>query len=540
MPFEAIRFRRAGAALLVLALLAAPGVGAATKRPITETDLFNFVWIADPQISPDGQQVVFVRVTVDKKKEGYETALWIAPTNGGEPPRSFTSGPRDSSPRWSPDGSRIVFVRSVEKDEEEQPSQLYLIPTRGGEAVALTDIPDGAGSPAWSPDGKTIAFLNSAKEAELKKWREEGSKGKEESTAKKETGEEEEDRESDVRVVTQAVYRFNGGGYDDPSRRSHIWTIPAPAGVAGIQKPKQITSGELEEGDPVWSPDGSLIYFVADREKESYYQAPDSDIYAVPAGGGEVRRVVSINGPIGDVAVSPDGRRIAFTGFVNPEAPRSHNQPDLFVVDATPGAQARNLTASYDGDLLEGLAGDQHSPRGGRPQPLVWSQDGRWVYAVTGERGRVNLMRFGAVGGAIEPVTEGAQEIVSYTATRDGSRMAVVVSTATVINNLHVLDTASGRMTPVARPNQELFAQLDLTPPEEITYKSFDGKEIHAFVQKPPGFDPKKKYPVILNIHGGPHAAYGHVFFHEMHWMAAKGYVVIYPNPRASFIRSSQ
>jgi len=102
------------------------------------------------------------------------------------------------------------------------------------------------------------------------------------------------------------------------------------------------------------------------------------------------------------------------------------------------------------------------------------------------------------------------------------------------INDLHALDTATGRMTTVARPNQELFGELDLTAPEEITYKSFDGREIHAFVQKPPGFSPRKKYPVILNIHGGPHAAYGHVFFHEMHWMAAKGYVVLYPNPRGS------
>ncbi|HEV2843809.1 MAG TPA: hypothetical protein VG477_03105, partial [Thermoanaerobaculia bacterium] len=262
MSFEALRFRRAGAALFVLALLAAPV--SAAKRPITETDLFKFVWITDPRISPDGQQVVFTRVTVNEKKEGYDSALWIVPTSGGEPPRPFTTGPRDSAPRWSPDGSRIVFARAAEKGGERQPPQLYLIPTRGGEAVALTDIPDGAGGSAWSPDGKTIAFVNSAQEEELKKWRDDRNKGKEpkappvedekkdEKKEAEKTGEEK--RKSDVRVITRAVYRFNGGGYDDPTRVSHIWTVALPAGTE-IPEPKQITRGELGEGAPVWSPD---------------------------------------------------------------------------------------------------------------------------------------------------------------------------------------------------------------------------------------------------------------------------------------------
>ena len=141
--------RRTLAAVFVLALLGLPGIlPAAAKRPIAETDLFKFVWTADPQISPDGKQAVFVRVTVNDKKDGYDTALWIVPTDGSAEPRPFTSGPSDSSPRWSPDGTRIVFSRSAEKDGKGQPPQLYLISTQGGEAVALTRLPGGAGSPA--------------------------------------------------------------------------------------------------------------------------------------------------------------------------------------------------------------------------------------------------------------------------------------------------------------------------------------------------------------------------------------------------------
>lgn len=532
MRFEVLRVRRLGLSLLVLALLSPHALPAAEKRRITETDLFKFVWIANPQISPDGRQVVFVRVTVNEKKQGYDSALWIVPADGSEPPRPFTGGPRDGAPRWSPDGSRIVFTRSAERDGKPQPPQLYLISTQGGEAVSLTDLPEGAGAAAWSPDGKTIAFSSSANEKDLKKWKE--SREEKARAEEKDKKKDDEERESDVRVITRATYRFNNSGYLDFTRPSHLWTIAVPAPGAKAPEPKQITSGELDEDGPVWSPEGSQIYFVADRVKESAYTRPDSDLYAVPAKGGEIRRVLSIDGPMGDVAFSPDGRRVAFSGFLNPQADRSHDQTDLFVADAVPGGEARNLTAGYDYDVQEGLAADQHPPRGGRPQPIVWSADGRSLLVVCGERGRVNMKRIDAETGAVAPVTQGDQEIVSYSSTPDGSRMAVAVSNPLAITDLYALDTASGRLTPLARPNQELFAQLELTPPEEMIYKSFDGKEIQALVQKPPDFDAKKKYPLILNIHGGPHAAYGFAFFHEVQWMAAKGYVVLYPNPRGS------
>ncbi|MBW8874970.1 MAG: S9 family peptidase [Acidobacteria bacterium] len=534
--------RRAAAVLLTLLALVAPHVlAAADKRPIAETDLFKFVWTADPRISPDGKQVVYVRVTVSEKKDGYDTALWIVPADGSEPPRPFTSGPHDSSPRWSPDGSRVAFVRSAEKDG----SQIQLISTRGGEAVALTSLPKGAGNPVWSPDGKTIAFASSANEQDLKKWRTRKEKeAKDKAQNVRETGQDkaksakdekgEDERESDVRVITRAVYRFNSGGYGDTTRPGHLWTVAVSADGAAAPEPKQLTSGEFAEEGQEWSPDGSTLYFGSDRVKEPYYNDAESILYAVPAGGGESRQVFSFHGDLNDFTVSPDGRWIAFSGFANPDKPRSHNETDLFVIGTTPGAEARSLTTSYDGEIGEGIGSDQHSPRGGSPKPIVWSRDGRSLYVTTAEQGRANLARIDVATGALQPVTRGDQEVVSYSATPDGSRLALVLSTPTVLGDLYSLDTASGRLTPLARPNQELFSQLNLTPPEEIVYKSFDGKEVHAFVQKPADFDPAKKYPLILDIHGGPHSAYGYTFFHEMQWMAAKGYVVLYPNPRGS------
>jgi dipeptidyl aminopeptidase/acylaminoacyl peptidase len=516
MLFAPVRSRAAAAALLALALLALPAtLPAADKRPVTEADLFQFVWVADPQISPDGSQVAFVRVSINAEKTGYETALWIVPADGSAPARPFTSGPDDSGPRWSPDGRWIAFTRSG----EQKPPQVHLISAQGGEAFAITDLPRGAGAPAWSPDGKRIAFSSTTNDQDLAR--------------KKEGDKKPQEWESDVRVITSAIYRFNGAGYIDSDRPSQVWVVDVPAPGAKPAEARQLTRGEFNTGSPLWSRDGSQIYFHSLRVEEPYYNMPDDDVWSVPANGGEMRKAVDVDGPVGELAFAPDGR-IAFTGFVNPEKRRSYDKTDLLVLDGKAGATPRVLTAKYDGDVGSGLSGDQHAPRGGRPQPVIWSADGRSLIVVAVERGRANLKRIDVASGQVQAVTEGDQEISSYTATPNASRIAMVVSTPTVISDLYALDPATKSRKLLYQPNRELFTQLDLTEPEELVYKSFDGREIQAWIQKPPGFDPNKKYPLILNIHGGPHAAYGWVFFHEFQWMAAQGYVVIFPNPRGS------
>jgi dipeptidyl aminopeptidase/acylaminoacyl peptidase len=206
-------------ALAAVLTLAAPSP-AASKRPITETDLFRFVWVADPRLSPDGTQVAFVRVTVDAKKEGYDTAIWMVPVDGSQPARAFTSGPRDSAPRWSPDGKTIAFLRSGLKDDgKREPAQVHLIGAQGGEARAVSDVPQGAGAPAWSPDGKSLAFTCPANAKDLEKAR------------RKKTGEKDKDdeHESDVRVITRSAYRADGSGYVDSARPGHVWILDLPA-----------------------------------------------------------------------------------------------------------------------------------------------------------------------------------------------------------------------------------------------------------------------------------------------------------------------
>ncbi len=521
------RLRRYSLALTVLFVTTAPRGQAQAKRPITETDLFKFVWAADPQISPSGSQVAFVRVNVNEDKDRYETQIFIVPSDGSAAPRALTGGRNDRSPRWSPDGREIAFVRTPDPvDGKPKPAQIYLISMDGGEARALTAAPKGASSPVWSPDGHTIAFVSTPDTTPTKA-----------DSAKKSADSAQKKHVSDVRVITRAQYRWNGGGYTDPTEHAHLWTVPATIAPTGaLPTLKQITFGEFDEGEPVWANDGSRLYFTSNRRLEPYYESGGPELYSVPANGGSIVKVASMDGDIGTIALSPDGKRIAFTGSVNGKPLRSYDQPDLFIVDAAPGSTPRNLTANYDYDVESGIGSDQHPPRAGNGGGLIWSRDGKSIIVVTAENGRANLKRFSATDGKVDSVTTGDHEIVSYSASTDGTRIVTLISTAINIGDLFVVDANSPRAAPrrITRVNDGLFSTLDLSAPEEIWYNSFDGKRIQGWILKPPGFNASKKYPFILQIHGGPHAAYGSAFTHEFLWMAAKGYVVLYTNPRGS------
>jgi dipeptidyl aminopeptidase/acylaminoacyl peptidase len=535
---------RALSAFAALLLLALPAVAAPEKarRPIAETDLFRFVWVADPQISPDGRQVVFVRVTVAEDREGYESALWIVPADAGAPPRPFTAGPRDTSPRWSPDGRQVAFLRAGKgEDGKPQPAQLQVIPADGGEARPLTDVPRGAAAPVWSPDGRTLAFTSTANDADLAKQARRKAKGAKPADEKGEDGKAkeekkaEEERESDVRVITEARYRGDGQGYLDPERPAHLWAVEVPTDPAApLPTPRQLTRGEFAEGAPQWSADGARLYFTSTRVREAYYAPPDSDLWSVPAAGGEPAKVADVDGQISDFSPAPDGRSFALEVSPITAPVRSYNQPDLFLTPSGGSGDARNLTAGYDFDLGGSLTGDQRAPRGEHPSPLVWSRDGGAILTRTAEKGRATLVRVDAGTGAVTPLLPGDHEVMSYTATRGGTAFAVVLSTPVRIGDLFAFDPAASRTTQLTRFNDELFAELTLTPPEEIWYDSFDGRKIQTWVQLPPGHQPGQKHPLILNIHGGPHAAYGFTFDHEFQWMAAQGYAVLYPNPRGS------
>jgi dipeptidyl aminopeptidase/acylaminoacyl peptidase len=235
------------------------------------------------------------------------------------------------------------------------------------------------------------------------------------------------------------------------------------------------------------------------------------------------------------LSLSPDGKQVALVAATN-QPINSYTEPDLWVLDLTPNAKPRNVTAGFDFDIDGFVIGDSASPRAGGPNKPIWTADGKGVIAVYSKEGKRNLGLFDAATGSVTDLTSGNHGVTSFRATPDASKLVYVISTPTRVNDLFVLDHATPGATPkqLTNVNDDLFSKLNLTEPEEIWYDSFDGKRVQAWLQKPPGFDAHKKYPLILNIHGGPHVAYGHIFVHEFQWMAAKGYVVLYPNPRGS------
>jgi dipeptidyl aminopeptidase/acylaminoacyl peptidase len=396
----------------------------------------------------------------------------------------------------------------------------------GGEAWTITDLPKGASSPVWSPDGKRIAFASTTLQEDIDKAQKKGG------TKTSEGKPPESEHESDVHVITRAVYRSNDSGYLDPKRHAHIWILDVPTTSDQMPQPGQLTSGNFTEGEQVWSRDGTRLYFLTRRVAEPYYELPNTDIYSVPASGGMPEKLATVPMSIGDFVLSPEGRSFAFHGSVN-QPVRSYSEPDLWVMSVAPDARPTNLTANYDFDMGSSVFGDNAPPRGAGGRALYWSADGRTLFDVVEKQGRSSIVRVDTQTGAVTELTRSDQAVLDFSVNPDGSRIVALVSTPVMIGDLFSV-ASDGAQTRITDFNGKLWSQLNLTEPEEINYTSFDGKRIQGWVQKPPDFDPKKKYPLILNIHGGPHAAYGWVFDHEFQWMAAKGYVVLYPNPRGS------
>ncbi len=484
------------------------------KRSITEKDLFDFTWVGDPQVAPDGSRVVFVRVGANDKRNGYNTSLWVVSTTTGDV-HQLTNNTRDSAPRWSPDGKYLAFVRVTEKDGKPDQPQLFMMNMAGGESFRFTSLPKGVTQPAWSPDGKSIAFLSTTNPEDARRT------------------DSETDHESDVRVITRAVYRSNDAGYLDPRRPMHLWVVQVPRNSDDKVSPKQLTTGRFSEGSIVWAKDGSQIYFTSVRIDEPYYELPKTDIYALPAAGGEPVRLTTLNMEARAFALSPNGRQLAFIGSTT-QPINSYSQPDLWVIDLMPGAKPRNVTASFDYDVGAGVSGDNDPPRAAGANVPIWTADGGAIVEVYAKEGKANLGLFETATGKLAEITRGNQAVIAFRATPDGSKLVYTVSTPTRIGDLFYLERSAAQPKRLASLNDAVFSNINLTEPEEVWYTSFDGKRIQAWLQKPPAFDAQKKYPLILDIHGGPHTAYGYVFDHEFQWMAAKGYVVLYPNPRGS------
>ena len=486
-----------------------------------EEDLLRFRWIADPRISPDGTRIAFTLVRVDAEEDVYRTDLWLAdvPAPGADPvaPRALTFDGRSAQPRWSPTGDRLAFVRK-EEGENKKP-QLHVLPLAGGEAKALTSLVHGAHSPAWSPDGHRLAFLSGHEPA-------------------RDTPDRKPPKHEPARVVTRAEFRWNNEGFTDWEHLDHVWVVDAAGG-----EPRRLTRGDrFKEWAPAWSRDGKHIVFATDRRDAPWFATPaeDNDLRAVPADlaeptDGEAMRVVAdIAGPIVAFAEGPDGR-IAAVGGVRPPTPNTYEAEDLLLFEGTwPMPAPRVLTDGLDLHVGEAINSDQHPPRGGGEMPLGFTANGRGIVFVHARRGSGHLSRYDLDTKRVEDLIGAGGDVIAGSVSADGRRVAVTLGSVACPGELCVYDLEARKLVKLWDPNREWLADVPLGTVEEIEYPSADGTRIQGWIVKPPGFDPKKKYPLVLEIHGGPHTAYGFGYFHEFHVLAAAGYVVLYTNPRGS------
>jgi dipeptidyl aminopeptidase/acylaminoacyl peptidase len=487
----------------------------------TVEDLYRLVWLEDPQVRPDGREVAFVRVTIDRPANANHRAIWIVSTSEGHP-RRFTSGVNDTSPRWSPDGRWLAFVGR----RGDQMPQLYVVRRDGGEARCLTSLPQGISHPAWSPDGRRIAFLSRLNAAE--RAREDSGEPEpappDEFTRKQvaKRRKYEEERRFDPRVVRRLPYRAGVDFFDD--RYAQIYLIDVPEEDDDpAPKPRRITDADLDFGAPVWMPDGQALLTTATRNPEGDSQFFFFDVLRVPVmpeGRAEPQRLTAPGFTYWNPRPSPDGRLIACLRA--PEGQPFSAGTLLAVMDASGGA-LRDLTAATDLSI----------------EAFDWLPDGDGLLCLAAYRGAQPLWQVALDGSGCQRLDQMPDDrlIAECDVGADGT-VAFVAGDAANPCELYVRDPV-GVERRLTAFNAPLLEERIVAPYEELIYAAPDGQKVQGWVIHPSDFDPARPggYPLAVYIHGGPHLMWGpgvRSMWHEWQVAAARGYVVFFCNPRGS------
>ena len=488
--------------ILVAMLLTQAAFGG--KQFITTSDLWSMRTVADPRIRQDGKYVAYVLQWNDKMNDAIYSNIWVAQSDGRDERPITTGNFKDTSPRWSRDGNRLAYV----SNRSGKP-QIRVRWMDSGQEAQITNLQEAPTGIEWSPDGKWIAFL----------CRVPGKNSFSVKLPEKPVGANWADP---AIVVEKLHWRSDAQGILQPGYL-HLFVVPATGGA-----PRQITSGDFDHTGGFgsaqsisWTADAQWIVAPAQREKDAEYSFDGSDIYAFSVADGGARQLTTRKGPDTEPEVSPDGTKIAYIGFDS--RMQSYTVSNLYVMNAD-GTNPRLLTAKHDRDV--------RSPK--------WASDGKSIFFLSDTQGAAQLYE-AKLEGTLRQITAGPQRLGSayaMTETFSISRNGTVATTRST-----PLEPADIVVFPIAHPdrrtrltaaNESLLADRKLGAVEEFTFDSFDGKPIQGWIVKPPDFDGSRRYPLLLEIHGGPHGMYGLEFNHEFQAQAARGFVVLYVNPRGS------
>lgn len=490
--------------LCAVLLLSASAWAQTFSNRLTVNDIFNLESATDPQLSPDGKRVVYVRQFSDIMTDKRCSNLWIVNFDGSDHRPLTTGNFNDTNPRWSPDGGQLLYISN-----RDGAPQLYRRWLDSGQTAKLTNLTQAPSGAAWSPDGKWISFTMHVPEAPA-------------SIIKMPTPPEGAKWAEPAKVIDKLVYRFNGFGYLKPGY-THLFVVPAEGGT-----PRQISSGKFQHGGPfnaseaVWTPDGKALLISVNRNENFEIEARDTDIYEYAVADGTFKQLTRRKGPDGAPAISPDGKLIAFVGFEDKFQGYQVTQLSIMERD---GGNPRVISSKWDRDVA--------SPR--------WAADGSGLYFLSDSEGNTGwyfITLDGAVKKLVGNVGSGAS------AYGGGGAFSLAKTGAFAITRCNPRNPGDIDVGTIANPqqlktltavNEDLLATKQLGQVEELWYTSSkDQRKVQGWILKPPGFDPARKYPLVLEIHGGPFANYGDRFDLEKQLMAASGYVVLYTNPRGS------